>query len=65
MSKEETKYPHTFAIDVRPMFLQESSWTYFRTCNNEAELDEVLKEYEDMGYVIDEVWTEKYWKNER
>ena len=55
MSKQETKYPHTFAIDVRPMFLQESSWTYFRTCKNEAELDEVLKEYEDMGYVIDEV----------
>ena len=65
MSKQETKYPHTFAIDVSPMFLQESSWTYYRTCKNKAELDEVLNEYEDMGYVINEVWTEKYWRNER
>lgn len=53
------EFPSKIFIDVRPMFAQECVKLVSRYCQDEKQLDEWVQELKNIGYVIDEFWSEE------
>ncbi len=53
------EFPCKVFIDVRPMFAQECVKLVSKYCQDEKQLDEWVQELKDVGYVIDEFWSEE------